>query len=140
MKFSKSKARGKAAPRRVAKLYPASDEARQWSTLLETELLTWPRVQAKPMFGFRSFYRGKRIFAALPRTKAFDQVGSLLLKFETMPAPLQKKAAIDPRIGAWSRISGRGWITFTLNSGEDLRDALWWLNQACTATLKAKSR
>jgi hypothetical protein len=53
-----------AAPR--PKLLPVSEEARRWSALLESELLSWPGVIAKRMFGFRALYRGKRIFAALP--------------------------------------------------------------------------
>jgi len=28
--------------------------------------MTWPGVSANPMFGFLSFYRAGRIFAALP--------------------------------------------------------------------------
>jgi len=39
---------------------------RRWSSFLEAELMTWPGVSANPMFGFLSFYRAGRIFAALP--------------------------------------------------------------------------
>ncbi len=29
-----------------------------------------------------------------------------------------------------TRIPGKGWFTFELNSYEDVRDAVWWLNRA----------
>ena len=65
MKTSKPAANRKppAGPR--PKLLPVSEEARRWSVLLESELLSWPAVIAKRMFGFRALYRGKKIFAAL---------------------------------------------------------------------------
>ena len=138
MKSRKPASKPKPRPRDVAKLHPISDEMLQWSTLLEAELLTWPNTLAKPMFGFRAFYRGKFMFAAVPRSREFDPRGSFLLKFDPMtPALLQRKES-DPRIGSWSREFGRGWLTFTLNSGEDLRDALWWLQQS-HASAKGKA-
>lgn len=82
------------------------------------------------MFGFRSFYRGKTIFAAIPRSREFDPVGSIIMKFDPMPEALYKCVESDPRLGTWNPIHRRGWFTFTLNSGEDLCDALWWLQQA----------
>jgi len=116
-------------PRKAAQLHPISEEMRQWSALLEFELLTWPNTTAKPMFGFRSFYRGRKIFAALPKSREFDPVGSLLLKFAPVPETLLKKMENDPRLGSWAH-SGRRWISFTLQSSDDLHDALWWLQQA----------
>jgi hypothetical protein len=133
MKSRKPTAKPASPPRQIAKLHPISEEMRQWSALLEAELLTWPRVAAKPMFGFRSFYRGKTIFAAIPRSREFDPRGSLMVRFNPMPEPLLKKVEEDPRVGSWARIPGRGWITFTLHSGDDLRDALWWLQRAHAA-------
>jgi hypothetical protein len=67
------------------KLLPVSEETRRWSALLESELLSWPGVAAKRMFGFRAVYRGKRIFAALPNSRGFGPDGSILLKFDPMP-------------------------------------------------------
>lgn len=120
----------KPRPREVIKLHPISEEMRQWSALLESELLTWPNTIAKPMFGFRSFYRGKKIFAALPKSREFDPVGSFIMKFEPLPETLVPRAESDSRIGCWNPIHRRGWFTFTLHSGDDIRDALWWLQQA----------
>ena len=119
-------------------LHPISEEMRQWSALLEAEILTWPNATAKPMFGFRSFYRGKQIFAAVPHTREFDPRGSFLMKFDPMPPDLSARVEIDLRIGSWSREYGRGWMTFTLQSSDDLRDALWWLQQAHAASARAK--
>jgi len=116
-------------PREAAKLHPISEEMREWSALLESELRTWPNAIAKPMFGFRSFYRGNKIFAALPKSSEFDPAGSILLKFDPVPEALLKKMESDPRLGSWAH-SGRRWISFTLQSCDDLHDALWWLQQA----------
>ncbi len=128
------------APRQKrSPLHPISEEMLQWSVLLEAELVTWPGVIAKPMFGFRALYRGKFMFAAIPRSKEFDPRGSFLLKFDPMPPPLLQRKEHDSHLGSWSREFGRGWLTFTLTSGEDLRDALWWLQHAHQSA-KGKTR
>jgi hypothetical protein len=121
-------------------LHPISEEMLQWSALLEAELIRWPRVIAKPMFGFRSFYRGRTMFAAVPRSREFDPRNSLIMKFNAMTPPLLQRMESDPRLGSWSREYGRGWFTFTLKSGEDLRDALWWLNQSYETAGKKKPK
>jgi hypothetical protein len=131
MKPRKAPAKRGPMPRQKrSPLHPISEEMLQWSVLLEAELVTWPSVVAKPMFGFRAFYRGKIMFAAVPRSREFDPLGSFLLKFDPMPPALLQRKESDSRLGSWSREYGRGWWTFTLASGEDLRDALWWLKQA----------
>jgi len=119
-----------ARPRDITKLHPISEEMLQWSALLEAELLTWPGVIAKPMFGFRALYRGKFMFAAIPCSREFDPRGSFLLKFDPMPPALLQRKENEPRLGSWGREFGRGWLTFALASGEDLRDALTWLQHA----------
>ena len=91
MRTTKSPAKRKkqAAPR--PKLLPVSEEARRWSALLESELLSWPGVAAKRMFGFRALYRGKRIFAALPHSRGFGPDAAILLKSHpVLPALLQR--------------------------------------------------
>ncbi len=131
MKSRKSKAKRAPAPRQQrSKLHPISEEMRQWSTLLEAELLTWPNTIAKPLFGFRAFYCGELVFAAIPSSREFDPRSSFLLKFDPMPPSLLPRAERDPRLSSWSREFGRGWLAFTLNSGDDLHDALNWLQQA----------
>lgn len=130
MKPLKPKANRKqpAGPR--PKLLPISEEMRQWSALLEAELLSWPGVTAKPMFGLRAIYKGKTIFAALPRTRGIGPTASFILKFNPMLPALLKRAKADPRLDTSTRVPGTGWFSFALNSEADLRDALWWLNHS----------
>lgn len=54
---------------------------KRYSSLLEQELLQWPDVTARPMFGLRGIYRGKVIFAMLPRTRALKTSISIFYKF-----------------------------------------------------------
>ena len=106
--------------------------------MLEFELLTWPGVIAKHMFGFRALYRGKRIFAALPNSRGFDPDPSILLKFDPMPLALLKRAESDLRIHTNS--PGKGWFSFTLASDIDLHDALDWLSHSYESAKKGHSR
>jgi hypothetical protein len=125
-----------AAPR--PKLLPVSEETRRWSALLESELVSWPGVIVKRMFGFRALYRGKKIFAALPHSKGFGPDASILLKMKTMPPALLQRAESDSRIAR--NTPGNGWFSFTLNSDSDLHDALEWLNDAYEAAGKRVRR
>ena len=95
--------------------------------------MTWPGVSAKSMFGFLSFYRAGRIFAALPRTRGFNSSSSLILKFNPMPPALLTKARSDARMGTDSRVPGKGWFSFEVAAEGDLRDALGWLDHAYRA-------
>jgi hypothetical protein len=54
------------------KLPPPSEEMRHASALLAQELLSWPDVGTRPMFGLRAFYRRGVIFAMLPEKRAFE--------------------------------------------------------------------
>jgi hypothetical protein len=108
----------------------ASEEMKQWSAMLGNELITWPQVTTRPMFGLRGFYRGKKIFAALPVTRAIRNPNSLIFRIQPMPPDLLKRAKKEPRIDTESRVPSAKWLTFELNSEADFRDALWWLNQA----------
>jgi hypothetical protein len=120
------------------KLLPVSDETRRWSALLESELLSWPGVIAKRMFGLRALYRGKRIFAALPNSRGFGPDASILIKFNPMPPALLQRAKSDLRVQTNS--PGKGWFSFTLNSDPDLHDALDWLSHSYEAAKRGKSR
>jgi hypothetical protein len=112
------------------KMPPASEEMKQWSAMLGNELSTWPQVTARPMFGLRGFYRGKRIFAALPVTRGFSTPDSLIFRIQPMPPDLLERAKKEPRIDTENRVPSAKWFIFELNSAADLRDALWWINQA----------
>ncbi len=102
---------------------------RAWAAALEKELLTWPKVTVKGMFGFRAFYRAGQIFAALPRTRAL--VGSNLVEFKLMtPSPrLLTRARADERVRVNPEAKA-GWASFELRSEADLRDALVWLDRS----------
>ena len=95
--------------------------------------MTWPGVSTKSMFGFLSFYRAGRIFAALPRTRGFNSSSSLILKFNPMPSALLTKARSDARMDTDTRVPGKGWFSFEVASEGDLRDALLWLDHAYRA-------
>ena len=108
----------------------ASEEMKQWSAMLGNEMSTLPKVTTRPMFGLRGFYRGKKIFAALPVTRGIRNPNALLFRIQPMPADLLERARKEPRIDTENRIPGAKWFTFELHSESDFRDALWWLNQA----------
>ena len=122
----------KSRPPRVsrAKFLPISEEMKEWSAMLASELNSWPGITTKSMFGFLSFYREGQIFAALPRTRGFSSACSLIVKFNPTPPTLLKRAHADPRMDTNTRVPGKGWFSFELKSQADVRDALWWLNQS----------
>src|SRR2546423_15617003 len=112
------------------KMPPASEEMKQWSAMLEHELSTWPSVASRPMFGMRGFYRGKKIFAALPVTRGFGAPNQFIFRIQPMPPELLRRAKSEPRINLETRTPGAKWFTFEVSSTTDLRGALWWLTQA----------
>jgi hypothetical protein len=112
------------------KLPPVSEEMKQWSAMLGQELRNWPKVSWRSMFGFQCFYRGKKIFAALPATRGIETPNSLMFRMKPMPPELEERAKNEPRIDLEGRTPGAKWFLFELSSENDLREALWWLNQA----------
>ncbi len=128
------------APRRRRKMVRTSEELQRWSALLASEIVSWPKVRSQPMFGFLAYYRGDALFTILPRTRGFDSGNLLILKFSPMPEKLMQRAQADPRIDTTTRVPGKGWFTFELGSEEDLRDALWWIEQAFACGSRSKMR
>jgi len=122
--------KAEATKRKRPKMLRASEETKQLSTMLGTELSTWPKVITRPMFGLRGFYRGKKIFAALPVTRTIKNPNSFIFRIEPLPAKLLERAKTEPRIDTENSAPSAKWLSFTLNSEADFRDALWWLNQA----------
>jgi len=104
--------------------------------MLQSELNSWPFITTKSMFGFLFFYRHGKVFAALPQTRGFSSSSSLIFKFNPMPPALWKRAQADPRMDTSTRIPGKGWFSFELNSENDVRDALFWLNHAYEQSTK----
>lgn len=117
--------------RKRPKMPPISEEMKQWSAMLKAELIGWPQVTSRPMFGMSGIYRRKKIFAALPVTRGFDTPSSIIFRFDPMPADLNQRALKEPRI-----TPGKRWFSFEVQSTEDLRDTLWWLNHAYEAAKK----
>jgi hypothetical protein len=107
-----------------------SEEMKEWSAMLAAELNSWPQISTKRMFGFVSFYRKDTIFAALPQTRGFDSPSNVILRFDTMPPKLLRRAEGDERMDTSTRVPGKGWFSFELRSNADMQEALWWLNQA----------
>jgi hypothetical protein len=118
------------------KFHPISEEMKQWSALLQSELNFWPGITTRSMFGFLFFYRRGKVFCALPRTRGFDSPSSLVLKFDPVPSALRKRLEADSRIDESMKASSKGWFAFRLEADSDLSDALFWLNQAYEATKK----
>ena len=102
------------------RLFNINEEMRRWCALLEEEVLAWPEVSSRPMFGMTSLYHGKNIFAAIPKTKAPETPRSLMIK---LPGLKKKRlmSASEP---------GKGWMTFELASEEDIAEAIQLLEQA----------
>jgi hypothetical protein len=114
------------------RLPPASEQMKAWSAALEAELADWPRVSARAMFGFKALYRGKRIFAVLPRTRAMGSANSLAFKLEVAAPRVLARLRKDSRIQTTMMHAGR-WFVFELASDRDLKDALEWLGRAYEA-------
>ncbi len=100
---------------------------------LERELASWPRVTAKPMFGMLAFYRGKQIFAALPRTRALGAENAILCKLPAGSRSEGRQAGGKKSGSRKSSNPGKGWKTIEIGSsshGSDIREALGWLERA----------
>ena len=116
-----------------------SEQMREWSAMLQSEVESWPAVSTKKMFGLVSLYRGKQIFAALPYTRALGAADSFMFKFEYPVAKLFAQLRTDPRIIAEQGIGTR-WFIFRLSSPADLHSAIEWLAHAYEAANKGATR
>jgi hypothetical protein len=114
------------------KLAPVSEEMKEWTVLLGSELASWPAVTSRRMFGMTAFYRKKRIFAVLPRTRAFGASQSIGFKMERKSPQNRKRLASDPRIDLREDAK---WISLEIRDGNDLRNALKWLGLAYRSCL-----
>ncbi len=119
---------GRGAKVRLA-LPAATEEGRRWGTLLMDELRSWPEVTVKPMFGMQGAWRGRRMFAAAPRTRAPGSPQNIMFKLRGAPAKVLERAHRDPRIRL-DPATKQCWASFALASDHDLHDVLVWLEQA----------
>jgi hypothetical protein len=106
-----------------------AEEMRQWSDLLLREVLDWPHVTSRPMFGMTAVYRDSAIFGVLPRTRAMDTPHSVSFKLYPRNPSLEKSLNADPRILRPDTKQAK-WISFELQSGDDLSDAIGWFARA----------
>ena len=132
------KPRTKTERRPRPKLPRIPEEMRQWSDLLLREILGWPKVSSRPMFGMTAVYRGNAIFGVLPRTRAMDTPYSVSFKILLRNPSLKKRLEADLRILPSTRDAK--WISFELQSGEDLPDAIRWFAQAYRLTAKTGTK
>lgn len=110
-----------------------SDEMKAWCAALVAEVSRWPGADARSFFGFTALYRGSRMFAALPRTRALEAANALAFKLDPPPPKLRALLERDPRITAFDKDKER-WFTFEISSAADLHDAMEWLLRAYEAT------
>jgi hypothetical protein len=113
----------------------ASEQMKAWSAALEAEVADWPHVSARSFFGFTAVYRKDKIFAALPRTRAWGTANSLGFKLPTANAEVQSRLEKDQRVG-YTLMGKTRWFTFELSSDADLHAALDWIGEAHTAAGK----
>ena len=102
---------------------------KQWSALLARELAAWPGVTLKPMFGMTGVYRKEKIFAVLPRTKAFETPNSVAFKLHRQTPQATKLLQEDGRFMI-TKGKRAGWIAFEVNSADEIHDALKWFDLA----------
>jgi hypothetical protein len=112
-----------------ARLFPANEEIRRLAALIAGEVLTWPKVASKKMFGMNSLYRGAHIFAALPDKRAFFSGQCVIFKLHHLDDRLDRKLANDPRVNRSGRI-GAKWFGYELDTAKDINGAIDWLGEA----------
>jgi len=124
--------------KRVPVLPRISEDMKQWSAMLGTELSDWPQVSTKPMFGMTAYYRGEQIFAVLPKTRAFETSKGIAFRFEHIPEKLAAELKNDSRV--ITNPIGKKWITFEVENAKDVNAALEWLSRAYEVSPKAGAK
>jgi hypothetical protein len=100
-----------------------SDDMRHLCALIEGELLQWPEVTTRPMFGFRACYRKGAIFALLPWTRALETPESIAYK-----------------LTADGVREGENWISYETHGPESARSVLALLDRAYAAAGQQQKR
>lgn len=108
---------------------PVSEQMKAWSTALAAELVDWPQVTQKSFFGFTALYRGKKMFALLPRTRSIFKSNAVAFCMDAANRSTRTLLEKDPRISAFDKDRTR-WFTFELSGDADLHDALDYLGKA----------
>jgi hypothetical protein len=108
---------------------PVSEQMKAWSLALAAELVDWPQVTQKSFFGFTALYRGKKMFALLPRTSNIFTSNAVAFCMEAANRSTRTLLEKDLRISAFDKDKTR-WFTFELSGNADLHDALDYLGRA----------
>ena len=124
-------------PKQRPKSHPVSDEMKAWSSALGDEAAEWPNCTARSFFGFTALYRGSRMFAALPRTRALWTPNSLAFKLEGAKPEICRRLENDRRISS-TRMENARWFAFEVGRAGDLHEVLDWLGLAYEAAGKRK--
>lgn len=95
------------------------------AALLEAEMLGWPNVTSRPMFGLNGIYRGANIFAVLPRTRAMEVPDSIAFRLLKRSRKIMDQLSKDKRIVASTPEAK--WISFVIESEAEVHAALNWL-------------
>src|SRR6185295_8891006 len=110
------------------KLLHVSEGTKRLAALLEAEMLAWPNVTSRPMFGLNGLYRGPNIFAVLPRTRAMDVPDAIAFRLSKRPQHIMDELRKDKRIIAPT--ADAKWISFVMHSDSEIHAALKWLSLA----------
>ena len=95
----------------------------RYCALIADELMSWPKVTRRQMFGLALFYRESLPFIALPDTRDFEAADRVGFKLYT-PNKCEKAAMLaEERISARA---GAKWTTFALREDGDLNEFLRW--------------
>ena len=108
-----------------------SEQMAQWSALLGDELVSWPQVTTRQMFGGMAYYRADSIFAILPVTREFfvpNQVGVKFPRSKPFPSKLKQKIEADERIRVGETFVQ--WLMFRIDTDADLRNFLEYVAYA----------
>ena len=76
----------------------ASEEIKRFASLLENEIVAWPDVTSRPMFGFTGLYHDKKIFAALPRTRTLETPNSIAFRLPRRSRDITRRMKDDGRV------------------------------------------
>lgn len=106
------------------RLRPVSEEMRTLSSLLGEEVLRWPGVTMRPMFGMRAYYRRDVVFAMLPDKRALEDPNGFAYKLAA---------------GAEKR-EGEKWKLFAIKNASEIGDALAVLDHAYRKAARSARR
>ena len=116
------------------KLPRASEEIKRFASLLENEILAWPDVTSRPMFGLTGLYHSKKIFAVLPRTRTLETPNSIAFRLPKRSSDITERMQKDERVIIPTPEAK--WISFIVESETDIHDALQWLAHAYDEAVK----